>query len=600
MFDVYALSWATLTWLAEAVLHGTVLAVVTLLVCLPLRRSRRSAWEAALWLIVLIKFLVPVGPQSSLSLANAVERIAGQSPTQNGDHFERGQTAAIRKAAFADRYDAADLPAPVAPTVADGLNARLSPGSSVLPQTRSRIWTPLIAGLYLVAAALLVGLRVRAYRKLLFRCRTLQPAGTPTRMLVGKVCRRLGMRRAPSVRVDDEFSAPFVLGLFRPGLVVPRYLLGQPAELETVLVHEMAHLRRCDLLVHHLQGLAATLLFFWPVVAWVNRRLDLARECACDAWALHHGRLSAGQYARCLLQTAQAAHAHRHLNRSAAWLARPPAGLAGNCNSIERRIDMILGSTPSVPAATRSAPKPALAAFLAVWCGFALTGATGADRSADRDRSPWPATEEAVKQHATELYDLVAERATGDLDGDGRLAYLEKDAYLIALAMQAPGRFMEEFPYADRDRNDVLDLSEIHDALRGITLIAYADRRPDAAPGARLDLEFYHLALNVQQWLLDNVATEPSLADLANARAISSQSFDPRSDHVRKLNHGAPDQHAGRAKLPRTAHARFQELEGQIAAIDAKLAAQPNARQAETLKTMRNKLESLLARLQAD
>ena len=65
--------------------------------------------------------------------------------------------------------------------------------------------------------------------------------------------------------------------------------------------------------------------------------------------------------------------------------------------------------------------------------------------------------------------------------------------------------FMEEFPYADRNQSGKLDFWEAHDTIRGVTLIAYADRRPGAAPGARLDLEFYHAALDAQAWLLANM-----------------------------------------------------------------------------------------------
>ncbi len=68
------------------------------------------------------------------------------------------------------------------------------------------------------------------------------------------------------------------------------------------MVHEVTHLRRGDPWLRCLQWIAGTVLFFWPVVAWVNRHIDLAREHACDRWALRHGKLCASEYARCLLE----------------------------------------------------------------------------------------------------------------------------------------------------------------------------------------------------------------------------------------------------------------------------------------------------------
>ena len=225
--------------------------------------------------------------------------------------------------------------------------------------------------------------RTQRQRALLARCRDLPRADESVHSLVRAVCRRLGVRRVPSVRISDESSAPFVLGLVHPLLVLSHRQLVRPDELETVIVHEVAHLRRGDLLVRHLQWIAGALLFFWPVVAWVNRRIDAARECACDEWALRHGKLGPGDYARCLLRAVQPARL--------AWLTCHPAGMAANHTTIERRIDMILES-PHRPL-RRPAWGLLTCAFLLGWGVFALAGAADAGQSAQLTQQAWPATE---------------------------------------------------------------------------------------------------------------------------------------------------------------------------------------------------------------
>jgi hypothetical protein len=202
---------------------------------------------------------------------------------------------------------------------------------------------------------------------------------------------------------------------------------------------------------------------------------------------------------------------------------------------------------------------------------------------------------EGVREHAIQLYNLVAEHQAADRNSDGFLAYREKSTYLLALAMQMPDAFMEEFPYADRDHSGRLDVVEAHDTIRGITLIAYADRRPNAAPDARLDLEFYHMALEAQEWLLDNKTSEPNADSLADIWAVVVQLQESRSDHMCKLNHGAPERVR---KCPPSDRTRFQELEGNIATIEARLADETDPDQLAKLKTMLAKLEDLLARLQ--
>ena len=254
---------------------------------------------------------------------------------------------------------------------------------------------------------------------------------------------------------------------------------------------------------------------------------------------------------------------------------------------------MILASPARSTA--RNGMRPASAAFLLMWGAVALIGAAQGRSAAAQE---WPVSEEAVIQHATELYGLVAARAAADFDGDGALGYLEKDAYLIGLALEAPDGFMTQFPYADRNSSGALDILEAFGAIRGVTLIAYADRRASATTGARLDLEFYHEALDAQKWLLDNVATEPSTESLDNIASVLRRTQGRHeSDHHRKLDQGGT---GSRFTFKKGANpgARFQELEGNIAALSAKIAAVTDAIEAARLRTALDKLESLLKSLQ--
>src|SRR5262249_40269428 len=83
-----------------------------------------------------------------------------------------------------------------------------------------------------------------------------------------------------------------------------------------------------------LEVAAGTLLFFWPVIPWVRRRLHDARERACDEWALHYGRLSPAEYASALVAIVRQ------------WRRAPPLdpvlAIFGRGTGIERRIRMLL------------------------------------------------------------------------------------------------------------------------------------------------------------------------------------------------------------------------------------------------------------------
>jgi beta-lactamase regulating signal transducer with metallopeptidase domain len=106
--------------------------------------------------------------------------------------------------------------------------------------------------------------------------------------LVRGLCMRMGITRPVILRLSREACGPFVVGVVRAVIVVPVSALTalSPAQLEAVLAHELAHVRRADFLWNILQTIVETLFFFHPVVWWIGRRLRAERELCCDDMAL--------------------------------------------------------------------------------------------------------------------------------------------------------------------------------------------------------------------------------------------------------------------------------------------------------------------------
>jgi len=135
--------------------------------------------------------------------------------------------------------------------------------------------------------------------------RAADPATGPRlQALVREAAERLGLRRVPSVVLVEACSSPFVCGVRHPWLVLPRSLLTtlQAAQLRQVLLHELAHLRRRDLLWGWVPEIARMLYFFHPVAHWVGYQIRLERELACDQLAMSLGGHDAAEYAETLLQ----------------------------------------------------------------------------------------------------------------------------------------------------------------------------------------------------------------------------------------------------------------------------------------------------------
>jgi len=100
---------------------------------------------------------------------------------------------------------------------------------------------------------------------------------------------RLGIRRAVDIVMTADSDSPSVVGWLRPAVLLPAAtLLGlTEQQLEAVLAHEFAHIRRHDYLVNLLQNLVETLLFYHPAVWWTSARMRHERELCCDDIAVH-------------------------------------------------------------------------------------------------------------------------------------------------------------------------------------------------------------------------------------------------------------------------------------------------------------------------
>jgi TonB family protein len=133
-----------------------------------------------------------------------------------------------------------------------------------------------------------------------------------------------------------DLTIPIALGLFHPVIVLPSVLVDALGEkrLRCTIEHELAHIRRGDVVTNALQRIVEALLFWSPWVYIVGRWLTVDREAACDDWAVR--RIGEPfDYAACL-----AALGHR-IARKSAHLLTP--GAFGSGNALASRIERLMG-----------------------------------------------------------------------------------------------------------------------------------------------------------------------------------------------------------------------------------------------------------------
>ncbi len=110
----------------------------------------------------------------------------------------------------------------------------------------------------------------------------------PVRASFDRIAQALSLRRPVLLRVTSAIAGPVTIGTLRAIVLLPlsAVTLLSPDELEVVLAHELAHVRRADFLWNLVQTLLETLFFFHPAVWWISGRVRHERELCCDDLAL--------------------------------------------------------------------------------------------------------------------------------------------------------------------------------------------------------------------------------------------------------------------------------------------------------------------------
>ncbi len=147
-------------------------------------------------------------------------------------------------------------------------------------------WVPAVwmAGVVLFLGRLSLG--VAAVRRM--RSVVAEPMPETYEEVFREMARRLGVARAVELMHSAVVEVPTVIGWLRPMVLVPVGCFTglSPVQIEALLAHELAHIRRHDYLVSVCQSVVEALLFYHPAVWWVSRQVRRERECCCDELAI--------------------------------------------------------------------------------------------------------------------------------------------------------------------------------------------------------------------------------------------------------------------------------------------------------------------------
>jgi beta-lactamase regulating signal transducer with metallopeptidase domain len=195
----------------------------------------------------------------------------------------------------------------------------------------------------------------------LWRLRQLRRSCTPVVAadldpVVRKTVEVIGASKSVTVATSECVRVPAAIGFLKRTIVLPAWALRElpPEDLNVILLHEFAHLRRGDDWTNLIQKIVRALFFFHPAVWWIESRLSVEREMACDDAVLAE-TANPHRYATCLVSLLEKSLAHRLVDKR--WSSSLAHAAVDRAREAALRLAQILDTKR--PAATR-VWKPAL------------------------------------------------------------------------------------------------------------------------------------------------------------------------------------------------------------------------------------------------
>ncbi|NNM87849.1 MAG: hypothetical protein HKL95_04960 [Phycisphaerae bacterium] len=326
-----------LNWLIDSATAGTLLSATGLLVLPVLRRAGlKQRWGEAIiaaCMMAALLALIPGRPQLSLSLIH----LGSNPPPRAGI---AGHQLHIGPLAVRAASSSAALPEAAAQSGSTNHTATLA--TSLIHRLTAYFgagglwWLPII---YLCGVLFMVA-RVAIGQWILWRLRaTAWPATAAAQQQWNKLLdhwRNFRFSRRPRLLVAPNIRSPMTFGIWRPVVLIPRGLCDGPntLELQAVLLHELAHIRRRDALTDAVAVIVGVFFFYQPLLWWLRRKVRLYREYVADQQAAK-GMASPDCYANCLLELA------RSRGPLLEW-PRPATPLLGSHSEFYRRMRQLL------------------------------------------------------------------------------------------------------------------------------------------------------------------------------------------------------------------------------------------------------------------
>ena len=288
---VESLGWTLL----HSLWQGAVVAVVLGILLIFLTRSPPSVryWAACIGLLVLLAMPLTTlaflaSHESTAALATA--GVVVEAPQRPVEGVKSPVSSAVVTSSLASvQMDTAPSLPVAEPAIQESSSVAIPPAQQesfiIRCERRLRPWLPGVAMLWCCGVVLLsVRLFVAWFCVERLKNGAVQTGDNSKLKMLHALSARLGVKQVVRLLESSLVEVPTVIGWLKPVILLPIATVNSltVSQLEAILAHELAHIRRADYVVNVLQSVIETLLFYHPAVWWISSVVRQEREHCCD------------------------------------------------------------------------------------------------------------------------------------------------------------------------------------------------------------------------------------------------------------------------------------------------------------------------------
>ncbi|MDR9853566.1 M56 family metallopeptidase [Paenibacillus sp. VCA1] len=278
-------------WFALSTLTASLAAVLVMAVQHVLRRRISARLRYALWLIVLARLMLPVVPESPVSLFNMMPEAADIKKAVSGLLFSQDEPATeaenskqntLIQPHYTTKEHDGNIPQTFLP--------QDSPKRAAAADTESHPAVRVLSVVWLAGTAIFLTYHFVYLLRMKRKHKNISPVSEPVVLNVVEECRGLfSIKREVSVYSGRWVRSPYITGIRRPAVYLPEgfgHEREDAARLKHVIAHELAHYKRKDMAWNMLGSLVLAVHWMNPFAWLIIRRMKADRELACDACVL--------------------------------------------------------------------------------------------------------------------------------------------------------------------------------------------------------------------------------------------------------------------------------------------------------------------------